>query len=127
MDTVTGNPQRGPEMLIQAGEKIHVITRRNFESQLRTHFAGKIDAVDGTDVRTTGYVFIYDERSAQYVRKRSLRTTILDLSESGYIVNLIPSNVNLDELRYEMFERSELFLTDGRDFRLNINEFGAHR
>lgn len=114
-------------MLIETGEKIHVMMRRYFESQVRRHFAGEIDAVIGTHVRATGYVFVYDERTAHYIRKRSRRTTILNLAESGYIVNIIPSTVNLDEVRYETIDRSELFFTDGKDFRLNINEFGVSR
>ena len=66
--------------------------RRKYDGQLQRHFAGQVDAVDGATVRATGYVFIYDDDKAQYVKKESQRTTILDLAESGYIVNFIPSN-----------------------------------
>ncbi len=114
-------------MLIDVGEKIHVIMRRNFESQMRRHFAGEVAAGSGAEVRATGYVFVYDDRSAQYVRKQTKRTTVLDLAESDYIVNIIPPMVNLDEVRYETIDRSELFFTDGKNFRLNINEFGIRR
>ncbi len=114
-------------MLIEIGEKIHVIMRRNFESQMRRHFAGEINAVNGTEVRATGYVFVYDDRTAQYVRKNAPRTTVLNLAESGYIVNVIPRAINLEEVRYETIDRSELFFTDGKNFRLNINEFGTRR
>lgn len=114
-------------MVIETGEKIHVIMRRMFESQVRRHFVGKILAVDGTNVRANGYVFIYDDRSARYERKNTLRTTILDLSESGYIVNVIPPTTDLEKVRYENVDRGELYFTDGDGFRLNINEFGTRR
>lgn len=114
-------------MLIEPGEKIHVIMRRTFESQVRRHIAGEVVAASGAEVRVTGYVFVYDERSAQYVRKNTRRTTILDLGSSGYIVNIIPQTIDLDTVRYETIDRSELFFTDGKDYRLNINEFGVRR
>lgn len=114
-------------MLIEPGEKIHVIMRRTFESQVRRHLAGEVIAVSGAAVRVTGYVFIYDDRAARYVRKNSKRTTILDLGSSGYIVNIIPPSVDLESVRYETIDREELFFTDGKDYRLNINEFGPRR
>ncbi len=114
-------------MVIQPGEKVHVIMRRMYESQVRRHFVGVIKAVDGANVRASGYVFIYDDRTAQYVRKQTPRTTVLNLAESGYIVNVIPPAVDLDEVRYETIDRTELFFTDGKDFRLNVNEFGVRR
>lgn len=114
-------------MLIEPGEKIHVIMRRAFESQVRRHLAGEVIAASGSEVRVTGYVFVYDERSAQYVRKNHKRTTILDLASSGYIVNVIPQAIDLESVRYETIDRNELFFTDGKTYRLNINEFGIRR
>ena len=114
-------------MLIETGEKIHVIMRRTFESQVRRHIAGEVVAASGAEVRVTGYVFVYDEKSAQYVRKSPMRTTILDLSSSGYIVNVLPESIDLEAVRYETIDRAELFFTDGKGFRLNINEFGIRR
>ena len=77
-------------MIISEGEKFHVVMRRMYEGQLQRHFVGRADAVAGAVVRATGYVFIYDETKARYIKKDSQRTTLFDLSESGYIVNFIP-------------------------------------
>jgi hypothetical protein len=101
--------------------------RRSYESQLQRHFVGQVDAADGAVVRATGYVFIYDDDKAQYIKKDEPRTTILDLAESGYIVNFIPANVNIEDLRYEVIDRTYLAFTDGRDFLLDINEFSTRR
>ena len=114
-------------MIINDGEKFHVAMRRMYEGQLQRHFAGQVESADGAIVRATGYFFIYDETKAQYSKKKSQRVTILNLAESGYIVSLIPSSVNLDDLRYETIERSFLALTDGKDFLLDINEFSTRR
>ena len=47
------------------------------------------------------------------------------LSESGHIVNVIDSSVELDKVSYKYIRDVGLVVTDDRDFLLNINEFGA--
>ncbi|MDH3338135.1 MAG: hypothetical protein OER22_04025 [Gammaproteobacteria bacterium] len=114
-------------MVVDQGEKFHVIMRRNYEGQVKRHFIGQADAVTGAVVRATGYVFIYDEMKAQYIKKKSKRTTIMDLAGSGYIVNFMPQSVDIENLRYETIDRTFLAVTDGKDFLLDINEFGTKR
>jgi hypothetical protein len=101
--------------------------RRSYDGQLQRHFVGQVDSADGAIVRATGYVFIYDDNKAQYVKKTPQRTTILNLAESGYFVNLIPSAVNIDDLQYEVIDRTNLACTDGKSFVLDINEFSTRR
>lgn len=114
-------------MLVNQGEKFHVVMRRNYESQIQRHFVGQADAVSGAIVRTTGLLFIYDETKAQYIKKKAPRTTIMNLAGSGYIVSLIPQSVEIGDLRYETIDRTYLALTDGKGFQLDINEFGTKR
>ena len=114
-------------MIISIGDKFHVIMRRMFESQVQRHFAGEVLAADGPVVRATGYVFIYDEMKAQYVKKATPRTTIFDLSESGYIANILPQEVAIDDLHYQTVNRSYLAVVDGKGFELEINEFSVRR
>lgn len=114
-------------MIISPGEKFHVIMRRNYEGQVQRHFIGIADVVEGSIVRADGYAFIYDETKAQYIKKQAKRTTILNLAESGYIVNLIPPAVDIDELKYETIDRTFLAITDGKGYLLDINEFGTRR
>jgi len=42
-------------------------------ARLSVIFIGPADAVTGAVVRATGYVFIYDEMKAQYIKKISKR------------------------------------------------------
>jgi len=114
-------------VLINVDEKFHVVMRRHYENQVQRHFIAKVDAVMGAIVRATGYAFIYDDTKAQYIKKDVPRTTIMNLAESGYIANIIPPSVDIDELRYEMIDRKFLALTDGKDYRLDINEFNTRR
>jgi hypothetical protein len=114
-------------VVIEKGEKIHVIMRRLIESAVQRHFAGEVVEAEGATVRATGYVFIYDETKAQYIKKVAPRTTIFDLAESGYIVNLLPQSVDVADLQYKTIERSYLAVVDGKGFELEINEFSVRR
>lgn len=114
-------------MIIDKGEKIHVIMRRNFEGQVQRHFAGEVVAVEGAVARVQGIVFIYDEMKAQYVKKTKKRTTILSLAESGYIVNVLPQSVDIDSLKYQTVDRTYLAVVDDKGFELEINEFSVRR
>lgn len=112
--------------LIDAGDKLHVVTRRLFSDNVRRHFAGEIVAVDGVIARVEGFTFIYDEKSTTFKRTPQRQTSIYDLAESGYIVNIIPRNVDIDQLHYKTVERTHVIVTDGGDFSLGINEFGVN-
>jgi hypothetical protein len=114
-------------MIVNKGEKVHVIYRRHFESEVRRHFAGEIIEVSETTVRLEGNAIIFDNANNQYVKKTESRTTIIDLAESGYITNIIPREVNINELKYVLDNDMRLTLTDGKKFCLDINEFGANR
>ena len=114
-------------MLIEIGEKIHLVTRRLFDENIRRHFVGEVVAVEGVVARTEGYTFIYDAKANQYHKAPEKQTTIFDLAESGYIVNIIPKNVDIDKLSYKTVDRSHLVITDGESFSLGVHEFGVNR
>ena len=78
-------------------------------------------------MRASGYAFIYDEMKARYVKNPVKRTTILDLAESGYIVIMLPSMADIDELKYETIDRAFLAISDGKGYLLDVNEFGTKR
>jgi len=76
-------------------------------------------------VRVQGYVFVFDTRSRQYVRKPETRTIIISLTDARYIINVIPPSTRIDKVNYQT-EGDNLLVTDGRHFKLEISEFGAH-
>ena len=111
-------------MIIDCGDKVHVVYRVFFENSVRRHFIGDVTAVQGALCRIDGYVFVRDPKSEMYVKKADPRSTIFDLAESGYIVNIIDKNVNLKEVNYRYLDNKGLAAVDDQGFVLDINEFG---
>ena len=113
-------------MLLDIGDKIHVIERRLFDTDVRRHFFGEVERIDSAAVQLTGLVFVYDSRSSTYVRGDRFRTRVIPLAANGFIINVAPRETNVDDVRY--IERDgRLAVTDGGDFLLDINEFGGSR
>lgn len=54
-----------------------------------------------------------------------MRITIIDLSESGYVVCVIDPEVILEDIIYKYMHGAGLIATDNKEFALNINEFGT--
>jgi hypothetical protein len=114
-------------MVLTPGEKVHAITRRLFEGDLRRHFAGEVQAVTESAARVEGYVFVFDPPSSQFIRRPELRVRIISLVDSGNILTVLPRDIELADLAYRMSEDKRLVVTDGRSFHLDINEFSSVR
>jgi hypothetical protein len=111
-------------MVLKQGEKVHVIIRREFEADLRRHFIGEIKEAGDSVVRVEGYAFLYDPRSAQYVRKPELRVRVVSLMDARNIVNVIPKSTKIDKVIYSTASDGNMVVTDEGDFNLEISEFG---
>jgi hypothetical protein len=111
-------------MVIEVGEKLHIMYRTLYANSIRRHFVGEVIAVKDSICKLQGFVFIYDERSTEFQRKNNQRTTIMDVAESGFITNVIDSDVVISEIRYSYLHNVGLIATDDKNFVLNINEFG---
>lgn len=114
-------------MILQQGEKVHIIIRRNFEGDLRRHFIGEIVAAKDTLVRATGYAFVLDNTTGQFVRRPEKRIRIFGIAESGNIINVLPLNADVESSSYKQSTEGKLIVTDGKSFTLDINEFGSSR
>ena len=114
-------------MLIEINEKVHVVVRRTFETDLRRHFIGEIKVINDSIARIEGYFMVFDKSKNTFIKKPHRRVTIMDLSSSGYWVNVIPKEVKLADLKYIYDSDNNLTLTDGKSFEIDINEFGAFR
>ncbi|MBU0675071.1 MAG: hypothetical protein KJ950_10545 [Proteobacteria bacterium] len=114
-------------MIIEKGEKVHVVYRRLLENEVRRHFMGEIVESNGSIARIDGFVSIFDSTTNKFTKKSEKRTTIIDLAESGYIANILPNYVIIDDLQYVLNQNKKLVLTDGKTFSLDINEFGNFR
>lgn len=112
-------------MIIAKGEKVHFTYRALYENSTRRHFLGEVVAADGAVCRLLGYAFVYYPKVGTFQRKPETRTTIVDLAESGYIVNVISPDVDLNSVVYRYERGIGLIATDDKGFELNINEFGT--
>ena len=114
-------------MLIVPGDKVHVIERRMFESDIRRHFIGTVDHVDQAAMGATGYSFVYDPGSLTFVRRAEPRIRIIPLAASGFIINLLAESADVAGAYYTTDDQNHLIVTDGDNFSLDINEFGPLR
>ncbi|MDH3397392.1 MAG: hypothetical protein OEM81_06100 [Acidimicrobiia bacterium] len=113
-------------MLLDIGDKVHVIERRQFDTDVRRHFFGVVERVDSSAMRITGYVYVYDPGSSSYVRGNSFRTRVIALGSAGFVINVAPTETSVDDVRY-VEQNGRLTVTDGGSFVLDINEFGRMR
>jgi hypothetical protein len=111
------------DSIVAVGDKLHVITRRRWEDDLRRHFAGTVVATSGDLCELEGYVFVFDSPRNEYRRQPDVRRRILAVSDADYIVNRVPRQADLSLMVYHVVD-GELVATTGPEFELNINEFG---
>ena len=112
-------------MVLRAGEKVHIVERRYFTEDIRRHFVGKIVESSENAFRIEGYVWVFDPMHG-FVRKAGVRERVIYPSDR-VMINIIPQEVRLDEIKYVLIPQKGLAITDGKKFTLDINEFGATR
>ena len=114
-------------MLLEPEEKIHLITRRNFEGDLRRHFVGRVIFASETVARIEGYVFVHDPNTNTFVRRNTKRIRLVSLTDACNLINVLPRSVNLDQLAYRANAEKRLVVSDGLSFEMDINEYGRER
>jgi len=113
-------------MIIEIQEKIHVMERRYFEEELRRHFVGEVVACTENAIRVRGYTWIFDKVKATFIRKPEKRERVIYPTDRTTI-NIIPKEIDLDELKYSIVAPKGLCITDGKKFSLEVSEFTAMR
>ncbi len=114
-------------MPVAPGDKVHIITRRGFDGDLRRHFAGEVLESSEQTLYVTGYVFVHDLSTNAFARRPERRTRIFSLIDAGNIINVLPATADIETLAYQMAPGRRLVITDGKEFQLDINEFGSRR
>jgi hypothetical protein len=107
-------------MIINSGEKVHIIHRQLFEGDARRHFVGVVETCEFTLARVTGYLFAVDTKTNQFVRRDSLRTRVVPLDSSGVIVNILPEHVKIEKITYKYRPAGDILVTDGGDWHLDL-------
>jgi hypothetical protein len=109
-------------MILQQGEKIHVVHRRHFEKDPHRHFIGVVDAYENGILRATGHVYTVDLAKLVFVRRPELRTRVISVVAGDVFVNVIPQRIDLNKIVYSQ-ERKGVRVTDGSDWRLDLSEY----
>ena len=108
-------------MVLQKGEKIHVIHRRYFEKEPQRHFVGLVEAYDAGVARVTGHVFAVDSVKFVFFRRPDIRTRLIAIASGDVLVNIMPSEVDLEKIVYQQ-DKKFLRVTDGKKWHLDISE-----
>jgi hypothetical protein len=114
-------------MILEPGEKVHVVERRVFTDDVRRHFVGQVLKCAEYAVRLKGYVWVYDDMSGRFVRKPEMRERVITLGGDRLIINVIPPEVSIEEVRYVTDPQEGLLVTDGKNLFLEIAELTARR
>jgi hypothetical protein len=113
-------------MILELGEKIHVVERRYFTDDVRRHLVGEIVRCTDQVMRLRGYTWIFDIVQGKFVRKPEKRERVIYFGDR-MTINVIPPEVALDEIEYVSDPQKGLLATDGKRFSLEITEFTPMR
>jgi hypothetical protein len=107
--------------ILKAGEKVHIIHRRNFETEPHRHFVGVVEAYEQGVARVKGYVFTVDRVKAKFFRRPDLRTRVVSVVSGEILLNVLPSSVDIEKIEYQQ-EPKAVRVTDGSEWRMDISE-----
>jgi hypothetical protein len=113
-------------MILDIGEKVHIIERRHFPEDLRRHLVGAVTRCTENTIRVKGRVWVFDGARGGFIQKPEERDRVVQLGER-LTVNVIPPEVRLDEIRYVVTPQGGLVVSDGKKFSLDVTEFTAQR
>jgi len=110
-------------MILDVGEKVHIIEKRKFAEDVRRHFIGEVTRCTDSSLRVKGYAWIFDRMQSMYTRHPEKRERIISL-EGDLIINLLPQDVIVTDIRYVKDPEKGLVVMEGKRPILAINEFG---
>lgn len=113
--------------MLDKGEKVFVITRRLFEGDRIRLFVGEVQESTDSVMKVRGYAFVHDDFTNEIVRREDIRIRIISLVDAINLVFVIPKEVILEHVQYELNDMNERVITDKNTFTMNLNEFGASK
>ena len=107
-------------MIPSVGEKVLIIDRKLFAEDIQRHYVGEITKTSDNALKVKGHVWIRDQIKG-FVRKTGNRERLVYPSDRT-IINIIPENVNLNEIKY-VHAGGTVVVTDEKNFTLDVTEF----
>ncbi len=107
-------------MIPTVGEKVLIIDRKLFAEDIQRHYIGEITKTSENALKVKAHVWIRDQVKG-FVRKTGNRERLVYPSDRT-IINIIPENVNLNEIKY-VHAGATTVVTDEKNFTLDVTEF----
>jgi hypothetical protein len=108
-------------MILQPGEKVHIIHRRLIDKEAHRHFVGVVEGYESGIARVTGHIYAVDRTKFLFIRRPEPRTRIVALSSGDLLVNVLPESVDLEKIVYKQ-QKSAVRVTDGSDWYMDLSE-----
>ena len=105
-------------------ERVHIVEHRRFESDVRRHFVGEVQFRDGNFLRVKGYLFVFDQGRAEFVKVAPERTRIFSV-DNRISITVLPETFDLSRAVYKN-NGTDLVFTDGKTEDLHIGAFSSH-
>ncbi len=112
----------GPVPLLHAGEKVHAGLLAQYEGQARRAFIGVVEAYADGIMRLRGKSWLYDPLEGLYVPKSDERVRLVSIGSGRYVVNILPPETDLDNIRYHLRPDGSMILTDGGTLMMDVSE-----
>jgi hypothetical protein len=111
------------DRILDGGDHVFVVTRRLFPGDVQRHFVGTVDRATQNAILVHGYAFVREVAHGEFVRRKRQRSRVFPL-DNHIVIFVLPDDVEIEQVRYERRQGQELVVTDGRQFRIDISEFG---
>ncbi len=111
--------------LLEPGDRLLVVHRRMFERDDTHFFLGEVEAFESGVMRVTGHSYVRDNFQALLRRKAEPRTKLLSLTSGTLLVYVLPRSLDLEKTELRC-DDTEMMLSDGGDFSMNLTEWGHH-
>ena len=108
----------------EAGEKVHIVEHRRFESDLRRHFVGKVLYFDANYLRVRGYLFVFDHGRGEFAKVPPERTRVFSI-DNRISITVLPGEFDIESALYKR-NGMDLAFTDGKTVELDIGAFSSH-
>jgi hypothetical protein len=109
-------------MILKAGEKVHAGLLAQYEGQVRRAFIGVVEAYEHGVARIRGKSWLYDPMEGVYVPKGDERIRLVSVASGRYVINVLPPETNMENLRYHRRPDAALLLTDGEALMMDVSE-----
>lgn len=109
--------------MLDNGDKVLVIARRIYDGDRMRHFVGEVQESSGAVMKVSGYAFVQDNFTSEIVRRDDVRTRIFSLIDALNIIMILPKEIVVENIRFEINNRNQRVVTDQESFNMNLSEF----